>query len=237
MNSVTRTTSHAAAGVSTQSRPSHTSQTSHTAQPSPDESHAGMDRPVPHYDCAILSAHRSGASRARSHSGKIVGGVLGSTVLCGLLLSFRNNSRTIYVTMAYIHAAARRFCGNLHLQLARRPDATSRIVPIASSLSPLPQRGRELLPASGHNMPQVEASGERAADQYAGYPTAILVVNGRGEASTGGVAAIPTSTAHRSANTDDPYHWDRELAALRAEVAELRWYSGLAPADPPPAYV
>lgn len=180
---------------------------------------------LPCCECAIFDAGRAG------RFGDIIGGVLAPTVLCGLLLSFRNNRRAVYGAILYVSAAARKLCDHLQSHRTSNQDAMS----AAGWLSPFPfmERSREL-PGRGENRPQAQASGLRDQSAVCSTPGAER----RGALDTSGVEPLSNGPASSQPETSYPsYNWERELAAVRAELTELRWYTqDLAPTGPPPAY-
>lgn len=175
-----------------------------------------------------LSTHHAEASRARSHLDEIVGIVSAFTVVvvCGFLLSFRSNRRALYTLVRYSGAAAIRLHSNSQRQLASALNAA------------LPSRPRSI--GGGSVIPIFDndsSSGEQAAYDDAENEMPEGSLDQRRELMTTSGEAAVTMVLQAGNVGRSRSDRDRELAALEAELAELRQVHSLAYApDVPPAY-
>lgn len=178
----------------------------------------------------MLSTKHPEASHTKPHVSKIVGGVLGavaSTVVCGLLLSFRNNRRAICGLATYIWDAAKGWY-SVYRRARRHTRASSASPPTASLHLPSSSTtGSDALPLPDDCNVR-RSGGLQTADERAEQSEVVSLAQ-EGEVSTTGATVM--SAERLSADEDDPY-LDRQWAVLEAQLAGLRNVD----AGPPPAY-
>lgn len=154
--------------------------------------------------------------------------------LCGFLLLFgRNRRRALYTLVGYVRTTAGRLRSTFQSRLTSVLNVTSSTAKPTASLLPSPPSTEDWAASAPDNSishPQLEEYAEQAVYVDADLPEGFFD-EGRDLATSG---AAMTMT-HQAANADDSEQ-DRELAALEAELAELR-SNGIACTDAPPAYV
>ena len=154
--------------------------------------------------------------------------------LCGFLLLFgRKRRRALYTLVESVRTTVGRLRTTFQSHFTSVLNITSFTARPTASLPSAPPSTIDRAvsaPDDSISHPQLEEYGEQAVYEDAELPEGSF--DERRNLATSGAAMTMT---HQATNADDSEQ-DRELAALEAELAELR-SNGIACTDAPPAYV